>query len=251
MSDSLYHVIYPVADLLDSPENGYKVGKRDSQLLMGEPFNVESEDEDLFYGISGLDDQKGYIQKSSLKKQDKPPTHYVCVPLTHLYSEPSFKIRPSQPLSFLSRLILSDKREDGFILAPNHGWVFEGHLRPLGTPPEESITQTALKFLHTPYIYGGRSVLGLDCSALIQLTLLAHGIDCPRDTDQQQNTIGREIDLNDIQQGDIVYFKGHTGIMLDKEKILNATSRHMLTVIENLNDLIQIYGDPITIKRAK
>jgi cell wall-associated NlpC family hydrolase len=240
--NKIYNVAVPVADLLDHPGNGAKIGRRDSQFLFGESFKAESNTGAWIYGTSLVDGYKGYVHKSALKLQTTKPSHTVGALLTQLYPKPDFKTRPVMSLSFMSRVHVTGVVRNGFVQTP-HGWIFKDHLKK-----NKDYMQAALMFLGCPYLYGGRSVLGLDCSALVQLTLSSAGIPCQRDSDQQVS-VGRKISSNILKRGDLVFFKGHVGLMVDSKNILNATARTMDTRIEDLAKLTSIYKGIIAARR--
>ena len=240
-------VATPTADILGNPAEPDKISKNDSQLLYGEQFQVEESRGAYVYGHSLLDNYKGSVERAQLIKNAPASNIIVKAGTTHLYAEPSFKSRPHTILSFMSRLTRTEKTENNFTLLENGRWVFSDHIAPIKnfTMPED-LSQTATLFIGTPYLYGGRSKFGIDCSGLIQQIMLAHGHACPpRDCHEQQGTIGTSVDNKNLQRNDIVYFKGHVGIMLDDKYIFNATARHMSTVIEDVKDLEKIY-DGIT-----
>ncbi len=251
MASEIYSVITPVTDLLDNPDNGLKIGARDSQLLFGESVEILQEPErreGFSYIKSKTDGYQGFVQTPHLSLSKTDPTHFIDRTWAHIYPEPSFKTRPVMGLGFMSRLT-AGKNENGFAEISGHGWVFEDHINPLSSlTTETDCVETALTFLSCPYLYGGRSAQGLDCSALVQLSLLRSGIPCPRDSDQQID-LGESVEKNDIKRGDLVFFKGHVGIMTDPENILNATSRTMDVRIEKLNDLENLYSGITGLRR--
>jgi len=108
------------------------------------------------------------------------------------------------------------------------------------------LAEIASLYTGTPYLFGGRSMWGIDCAGLVQNALIAKGYtDIPRDTCDQEDSFGKPVDKKDIQRNDIVYFKGHVGIMINKTNIINATARHMSTLVEKLSVLEKDY-DGIT-----
>ena len=243
----LLTVATPTADILGDPTKPQYISKNDSQLLYGEQFQVEDSRGAYVYGHSVLDDYKGCVERAQLIK-DAPATNaLVKAQATHLYPEPDFKSRPTMVLSFLSQLTLSDKTENNFTQLHDGQWIFSDHIAPLKDfKMPEDLAQTATLFLGTPYLYGGRSRFGIDCSGLVQQTLMACGHPCPpRDTQDQQTSIGKSVDKKELQRNDIVFFKGHVGIMMDDKYVLNATARHMSTVIEDIENLEKAY-DGIT-----
>ena len=132
-------------------------------------------------------------------------------------------------------------------------WIFTDHLALVKGFQLHGgdLTQIAEIYLGTAYLYGGRSGFGIDCTGLVQQCLRAAGHPCPpRDSGDQEGSFGKEVKIEDIQRNDVVYFKGHVGIMIDSENILNATARHMTTLIEPLKTLEKDYGGITHIARV-
>ncbi|HBR67943.1 MAG TPA: peptidoglycan endopeptidase [Rhodospirillaceae bacterium] len=252
MGGRVYTVTASLAALLDDPANGAKIGSRDSQLLFGETFNVEKTEGEWAYGTSVVDGYKGYVRAAHLEPLKNTATHFVALRWSHVYPEPGFKTRPGLYLGMMSRLFVDEKnKKDGFVSVPGYGWVHEDHIAPLSSlGPSNDHVETALLFLGCPYLYGGRSAQGLDCSALVQLSLIRSGVPCPRDSDQQ-TAIGKPVEKDETARGDLVFFKGHVGIMLDDKSILNATARTMDVRIENLDSLEKIYAGITAIRRIR
>ena len=234
------------ADILGNPQEPHVISNKDSQLLYGEQFYVEEERGAYVYGHSVLDGYKGCVERDQLIQGAPAANVLVQVRASHLYPEPSFKSRSITKISFLSRLNASDKTENGFTQMVDGFWIFSDHIAPLKDfKMPDDLAQTATIFLGTPYLYAGRSSFGIDCSALVQQSMIACGYECPlRDACDQQGAFGTSIAVTEsLQRNDIVYFDGHVGIMMDDQYILNATARHMSTVIENIAELISAYGE--------
>ncbi len=250
MANKRYTVCVATASLRGEPEQSDIISNNDSQLLFGETFEVERQDGEWLYGISSVDDYTGYVHKNDLRLKKSETTHAFTQVSGHLYSTPSFKSAPAFSLPFMARLSIDESdAQNGFVHAPDYGWVFEKHITPLSSLKlQKDFTQAAMMFLGAPYLYGGRSANGIDCSGLVQIALSRASIPCPRDT-AQQIMLGSSINQDDIKHGDLVFFKGHVGIMLDKENILNATSRTMDTRVESLSELEKIYHGIIDIRR--
>lgn len=248
----LLTVITKTADILSEPEKPNVISNNDSQLLFGEQFKVEEERGVYVYGHSVLDGYKGCVERDQLVK-DAPRTNaWINVRASHLYEEPSFKSRPFTRLSFMSRIAITDEVQNGFVKTQNGSWIFKDHVASLDEMQmPDDIAQTATLFLGTPYLYAGRSSFGIDCSGLVQICLLAHGHDCPpRDSSDQHGAFGNKVKPEDgLKRNDIVYFDGHVGIMMDDKFILNATARHMSTVIEDIENLKKSYGDITCVNR--
>jgi cell wall-associated NlpC family hydrolase len=146
--------------------------------------------------------------------------------------------------------------EDGDYLRMHDGrFVFASHAKPCASV-ESDFVAVAERFLHVPYLWGGKSAAGLDCSGLLQVALQAAGRGCPRDTDMQEEALGHGLDktdLNTLARGDLIFWNGHVGIMRDERNLLHANGHHMMVVIEPLTEAvarIAAKGKPVTsIKR--
>lgn len=244
-------VVTPFADILGNPQEPSIISNADSQLLFGETFTVEASHGAYVKGYSNIDGYRGFVERDQLVKNAPAANAVICVPLTHLYPEPSFKTRPIMPLSFFSKVTLNDESHEGFLQTTDNEWIFIDHVQPLDTfALKKDLADIAMRFLHTPYLYGGRSRLGIDCSALVQLSVLGTGAPCPeRDSIDQSKSLGTSVSKDKLERNDIVFFDGHVGIMIDKQNVINATARHMTTVIEPLHDLERAYGEITAIRR--
>ncbi len=241
-------VITPTADILGEPAEPDIISQKDSQLIYGEQFDVYESHGAYVYGQSFLDGYKGYVERDQLVRDTAATNYIVKARATHLYPVPSFKSRPLLSLSFMSRLNVEEKSENGFRFIDDGSWVFEDHITEINNfKMPEDLAQTATIYLNTPYLFGGRSTFGIDCSGIVQQCILAHGNACPvRNSCNQEGSFGTKVELKDIQRNDVVFFKGHVGIMMDDEYLLNATARHMTTVIEKLSDVEKAYEGGIT-----
>ena len=225
----------------------------DTEALYGEPVTVfDIDGEGWAWGQLDRDGYVGYRPANALVAPRGAPTHRVIAPRTFLYAQPDIKTPPLAPLSFGS--LLAVKREaDGFSLT-ERGAVFAKHLAPLAAR-EPDIVATAQKFLGTPYLWGGRTSLGLDCSALVQLSFTAAGISCPRDSDMQERALGAPVPLEQARRGDLVFWKGHVGIVVDADSLIHANAFHMAVAIESLANAVEriaALGSRVTsVKRIK
>lgn len=246
----LLTVITPTADILGEPQSPNIISNADSQLLYGETFEFLESRGAYVKGRSTLDGYEGFVERDQLIKEALHSNSLVTAPSTHLYPEPSFKSRPLMALSIMSRFHATAEEKDGFVKTVD-GWIFKEHIQHqsklnLGM----DLADAALLYYNTPYLFAGRSKFGIDCSGLIQMAMIACGFDCPpRDSKDQKGSIGEEVSKEQIQRNDLVYFKGHVGIMMDEKHILNATARFMSTLIEPLNVLEDAYGDILSIRR--
>ncbi|MEM8833787.1 MAG: NlpC/P60 family protein [Pseudomonadota bacterium] len=244
--------ISPTSDIIGDPQDADRISNNDSQLLYGETFQVEEEHGAYVYGYSVIDGYKGYVDREDLVKNAKASNAVITTRCAHLYPEPDFKSRPDTSVSFLSRVALNGEKKNNFYQTESNEWVYKDAVSKTDQyKPDEDLADIALKFLDTPYRYGGRSIFGIDCSGLLQIALMAKGhTDVPRDSKKQQGAFGKEVTKNDLQRNDIVFFKGHVGIMMDEKNILNATARHMTTLIEPLANLEKAYKEITHIARV-
>ena len=167
------------------------------------------------------------------------PTHKVTALRTFAFPGPSIKLPPVETLSIGAQVTVV--RDDGAFAVTRDGWYLpRGHLGGLDTF-ENDFVAVAERFVGTPYLWGGKSSLGIDCSGLVQISLNAAGTGCPRDSDMQQDGIGRTLDatgMQKLQRGDLIFWKGHVAIVRDADTIVHANAHHMATVIENARDAI-------------
>lgn len=218
-----FEVAVPVADLLREPG-----GPRERQLLLGDGFEVIEQYEGFAFGRCAKDGYCGYIPENALCEPTKV-SHWLASPASHLYSEPRAQAPQSVGISFGSRLRVLG--QTGQFAETPHGFVPASHLQMLGRWYGDPVEVAGL-FLGCPYLWGGNSHSGLDCSGLVQLSLLACGQACPGDSDLQQ-TLGQEVPEGEaLQRGDLLFWKGHVAMMVDAELMIHATGAFMATVIE-------------------
>lgn len=244
MTGMLLTVISPTADILGDPREPHRISNNDSQLLYGEQFYVEESHGAYVYGYGIIDEYSGYVERGQLGQNYPKTTHYINTRETHFYPEPDFKSRPLLSVPFLSRVPITEETSGDFTKTEDGYWIYSANITPIGHAiSEQDMAQTATLYLGTPYVYGGRSTRGIDCSGLIQNAMIAHGYACPpRDSGNQKGAFGEKTDPKKLERNDIVFFEGHVGIMMDDKYILNATARHMNTVIEEIDKLIEHYG---------
>jgi cell wall-associated NlpC family hydrolase len=220
---------------------------QDTQALPGEVFLVEREDSGWGYGRTALDDYPGWVDMAALSAPALIPTHQVKALRTYVFSEPHVKSAPVC-LASLNAKIVGGRREGKYIEAQRMGWVFAGHLRAVGDPPEPDWVAVAERFLGAPYQWGGKESLGLDCSGLIQTSMEAADMFCPRDSGPQEAwaketwteiVSGADVAVSDeafpvLKRGDLVFWPGHVGVMTDPETLLHANGFHMSVAAEPL-----------------
>jgi hypothetical protein len=211
-----------------------------SEMLFGETLEIKSEHGEWMYVRTLRDQYEGFLHRHHITHLLLDPTHQICALQTHVYKTPDYKKPPLTALPFLARVTLMDEAEQkGFTEMVGGGWVASLHLEDI-TARHPDFTETALRFIGTPYLWGGRTSRGLDCSGLVQTALLAAGIPCPRDTKDQIH-LGRSSPRGSLQRGDLAFFERHVGIMVDDQNILNATARTMDTRVEKLEEMAALY----------
>ena len=233
-----------LADLRRRPEADAPL---DTQLLFGETVTVYEEADGWAWVQNAEDDYVGYLEAACLGDAvpGAPPSHYLKVLRSFVYPEPDLKIPPIETLSFMSPLrVLGARERYSEVALPSggRGWVITAHLAEM-TETEPDYLATARMFLGVPYLWGGRSSLGLDCSALVQLCLARAGKACPRDTYVQEAGLGEPVAWHAGEtrprRGDLIFFPGHVAIALDETEVLHSNAGAMLTVVEPLADLIR------------
>jgi cell wall-associated NlpC family hydrolase len=209
-------------------------GPMQSELLFGETLTCyERGDDGWCWGQMTGDDYVGYVPSDMLAPVASKPTRRIGSLRSFVYPGPSIKSAPFMALSFGAQLVITAEK-DGFSSLAQGGFVVSRHLVGIDHCADDPAAQ-ALMMLGAPYLWGGRSSLGMDCSGLVQLALQACAIACPRDSDQQERALGSTVGQDsDLQRNDLVFWKGHVGIMLDADILLHANGHHMACIAEPL-----------------
>lgn len=246
-----HQVTTGIIDLRGTPDDMAPKGKAESQLLFGEIFTVYEEKDGWCWGQNNNDSYVGYVPTEALSPRLIAPSHCVCVPRTHVYSDHTIKSPIIDTLSMASAVSVEEHHSTGFWRLQTGGWVYSKHLVPFDHQ-EKDYVATALRFLETPYVWGGRSGLGIDCSALVQISLQMAGIKAPRDSDLQEDVLGRALKTAKPKKGDLVYFEGHVGIMMNEKTLLHANAFHMRVTTDPLDEVAKRTETGITsIRRLK
>jgi len=243
------------ADLFLSPEPGARLA---TQLLFGEAVSVLERTGGKAWVQNRTDHYVGYIDTAALTPAPSAPAeappeapaqahaeHRVHVPRTLAFAEPDIKAPLPRALSLDSRLRCLGPSQNRLTLT-DAGWVPSAHLAPLSARHDP--VQTASALLHTPYLWGGRSASGLDCSALVQLCFAATGLGLPRDSDQQLawcRNHAQAVAQDQAARGDIAFFPGHVGIMVDGRQLIHANATAMAVSIDPLDHVIAIVAREI------
>jgi cell wall-associated NlpC family hydrolase len=229
-------IVRGIADLRRAPDAKAPL---DTQLLYGEAVRVFDEKDGWAWVQSETDRYVGYIESAALGAPPPAPTHRLRALRSFLFPEPDLKAPPLDCLSIASLLAVVGS-EGAYSRLAGGGWLYTKHLQPIAETSPDFVA-TALEFLGTPYYWGGRSSIGLDCSTLVQLSLACAGVAALRDSYQQATTLGEA--LNGLpgevalERGDLVYSPGHVAIMLDGAHVVHANGFTMSVAIEPLTAL--------------
>lgn len=238
-------VALPLADLCAAPG-----GERDRQLILGDAVTVIDRDGPHAFVMTAKDGYCGWIAAAALDAPTRP-SHWVATLGSHLYPEPRVQAPATASLTLGARLRVTDL-QGAFARTP-HGWVPAAHLRALGDWHTDPAAVAGL-FLGVPYLWGGNSRDGLDCSGLVQAALLACGRPCPGDSDLQRG-LGRPLDaLAGLERGDLVFWRGHVAMMTGPADIVHANGHHMAVVSEPLSEAAGRiaaagHGPPLALRR--
>jgi hypothetical protein len=209
----------------------------DTEALRGERVTVyESNEEGWAWGQLESDGYVGWLPSNALRLPGAEPTHRVIALRTLVFPGPSIKMPPLEPLPFGARVAV--KRTEGPFAITTSGYLPARHLAPLSHRDADHVA-VAERFVGAPYLWGGKTTLGIDCSGLVQIALTARGVPCPRDSDMQEAAVGAPARLSDLQRGDLVFWKGHVAIARDRASIVHANAFHMQVEIEPLAEAIE------------
>jgi len=218
-----------------------QTGMRETELLFGETFTVYEERNGWAWGQANLDGYVGYVRADGLSPcDDLRPSHRVSTLRTIVFSQPDIKSPPVHFLSFGSRLCISETT-GRFLSLAGGGYVIADHCLPIDHSWSDPV-DLAEYFLYTPYLWGGRSSIGLDCSGLVQLCLAGAGLACPRDADQQEQAFCQDSapvtngqDKARPVRGDLIFWRGHVAIMRNDTEIIHANGTSMRVSIDALD----------------
>ena len=211
-----------------------------TQALMGERVTIyDRNGEGFAWGQLNSDGYVGWLPDRALAKPAAAPTHKITALHTFAFPGPSIKLPPVDTLVMGAAVTVI--RDDGVFAVTRGGWYLpRQHVGPIDRHVDDFVA-VAEQFAATPYLWGGKSSLGIDCSGLVQVALNAAGIGCPRDSDMQQDGLGRALDAAEskkLRRGDLMFWNGHVAIARDADTIVHANAHHMATTIENTNEAI-------------
>ena len=227
---ALREVIEPQAPVRRHPSPDAPL---DTEALKGEFVLIEEvSPEGWCRGTLEADGYAGWLPENALAAPGQAATHKVTVPRTLVFPGPSIKLPPVEALSLGCRLAVA-RREEPFAVTHSGGYVPARHLAPLDAFAPDMV-EVAEALLHVPYLWGGKTSLGLDCSGLVQIAFAAGGIPCPRDSHMQETALGAPLsrDLSALRRGDLLFWKGHVAIARDPDTLIHANAFHMAVAIE-------------------
>ena len=232
-----FEISEAIAPLRNGPSSDAELA---TQALLGERVTVyDRNGEGFSWGQLNGDGYVGWLPDRALTKPGAAPTHKVTALRTFAFPGPSIKLAPVDTLVMGTRLTVV--REQGAFAVTRQNWYLpRQHVGGIDAMAEDFVA-VAERFVGTPYLWGGKSSLGIDCSGLVQVSLNAAGTGCPRDSDMQRDSLGRTLDAAEasrLQRGDLIFWNGHVAIARDAETIMHANAHHMATMIENARDAI-------------
>jgi hypothetical protein len=229
-----FAVLNAVTSLYPKPS---RMAVIDSQALMGDCFTVYEQKDGWAWGQLASDGYVGYLPLDAIGPWKGDPTHRVNVPRTFIYPGANIKL-PVLGYVTLNAGVRVLGFDGDFARTSIGHFIFKEHLSPWNTPLTYDYVEIAERFISTPYLWGGKSSIGIDCSGLVQMALHAVRKPAPRDTDMQEAALGFAVpverELANLKRGDLVFWKGHVAIMTSQLTIVHATAHHMMTFVEPL-----------------
>ena len=229
-------VIEPQAPLRHEPRPDAPL---DTEALKGERVTIyDTNGEGWAWGQLAADGYVGWLPENALAPPGAAPTHKVTALRTLVFPGLSIKLPPLEALPLGARLVIA-RIEDRMAVTSSGAYVPATHLAPLDRN-ETDFVAVAERFLGAPYLWGGKTALGLDCSGLVQVALTACGVSCPRDSDMQEAALGMAVaaDPSALERGDLIFWKGHVAIVRDRGSLLHANAYHMAVAVEPIVDAV-------------
>jgi cell wall-associated NlpC family hydrolase len=229
-----HQIVEPIAPLRRAPSHQARL---DTEALLGERVMIyETTDEGWAWGQLETDGYVGWLSANALGPAGAASTHKVAVPRALVFPTPDIKLPPLTALPMGAQLTVA--RQDERFAVTASGWhIPEAYLAPIKARQPDFVA-VAEQFLGVPYLWGGKTSLGLDCSGLVQVSLHAAGNPCPRDSDMQEMALGKLSSLGGLRRGDLIFWKGHVAIARDRESLIHANAHHMMVAIEPATESI-------------
>jgi cell wall-associated NlpC family hydrolase len=225
-----------------------------TEALVGDLATIYDVEEGWGWAQLGRDGYVGYLPLDTLSMMIEEPTHWLIARASFVYPFPDMKRPPLMRLSFGAEVTVIG-REGRFYELSRGGFVFAGHLQPVDERAKDFV-RLAERFVGTPYLWGGRTSQGIDCSGLVQVSLQGAGLKAPRDSDMQEGELGEKLPTTGVEglkRGDLIFWKGHVGVAQSSEWMLHASGHQMEVVVEPVNRAIErlaaTHGNVTTIRR--
>jgi cell wall-associated NlpC family hydrolase len=218
----------------------------DTEALKGERVTIyDANAEGWAWGQLAGDEYVGWLPSAALAVPGPAPTHRVAALRTLVFPGPSIRLPPIEALPFGAALNIG-RIDNRLATMPSGGYVPAVHLAPIGDN-ERDFVAVAERFVGAPYLWGGKTAFGLDCSGLVQIALSACGLPCPRDSDMQERALGSALDHKaasfKLQRGDLIFWAGHVAIARDRDSLVHANAFHMAVVVEPVGEAISRIRD--------
>jgi cell wall-associated NlpC family hydrolase len=238
----LREVTAPQAPMRKAPSHDAAL---ETEALKGEYIVIYDDNgEGWSWGQLQSDDYVGWIPSRALGPKGQEPTHHVSALRTLVFPGPSIKLPPVESLPLESKLAIA-RFEQEFAVSAAGGYLAARHLSPINAW-ELDFVAVAERFVGTPYLWGGKTNAGIDCSGLVQIALSAAGLKCPRDSDMQERTLGQPLvpadDVSSLRRGDLIFWTGHVAIACDAARIVHANAFHMSVAVEPVADALRRIG---------
>lgn len=251
---TLGQILQPSVPLRKAPDATRGI---ETEALFGEAVTVYDEADGWVWAQLARDGYVGYLPSLAVRRGPLlTPTHRVQTLGTFVYAVPDIKAPPILHLPMNALLSVVDG-DDRFVQLQGGVFVVARHLAPIDKPARDFV-EIAERFIGTPYLWGGCTRIGIDCSGLVQTSLLAANISAPRDSDMQRDELGMPVpvtvDLDELERGDLIFWNGHVGVMADGVMLVHANAHHMMVVTEPLPEAAARIarsggGDILAIKR--
>ncbi len=222
-----------IAPVFGTPDAGTALT---TQLIFGESVRVFEEKDGWAWLQGEADGYVGYAAAAAIGYEISAPTHRLSALSSPALARPELKSVPLVDLPMGARLKV-EREENGFAVLAIGAFVPMQHLALIDTRVADFVA-VAEQFIGTPYLWGGRTRAGIDCSGLVQIAMQAAGVSAPRDSDMQLADIGSAVEIGKLRRGDLVFWRGHVGIMTDAAHMLHANAFHMRVVVEPLAEAV-------------